>query len=61
MPQAVPAIVGGVKALGTAKGLGTAATVLGSAAMAKQAFDPETPTTTAQAQVDPQTPACNLS
>jgi hypothetical protein len=57
MPQAIPTIVGGVKALGTAKGLGTAATVLGAGALAKQAFDPETPTTTAQAQVDPQTQA----
>ena len=55
MPQAVPAIVGGVKALGTAKGLTTAATVLGAGAAAKQAFDPETPTTTQQQQLDPAT------
>jgi hypothetical protein len=57
MPQAVPAIVGGVKALGTAKGLTTAATVLGAGAAAKQAFDPKTPTTTTATQVDPQTQA----
>jgi hypothetical protein len=55
MPQAIPTIVGGVKALGTAKGLGTAATVLGSAALAKSAFDPETPTTTSQQEFDPAT------
>jgi hypothetical protein len=57
MPQAVPAIVGGVKALGTAKGLGTAAAVLGAGAAAKQAFDPETPTTTSQQELDPATQA----
>jgi hypothetical protein len=55
MPQVVPAVVGGVKALGTAKGLTTAATVLGAGAAAKQAFDPETPTTTQQQQLDPAT------
>lgn len=57
MPQAVPTIVGGVKALGTAKGLGTAAAVLGAGAAAKQAFDPETPTTTSQQELDPATQA----
>jgi len=48
MPQAIPAIVGGVKALGTAKGLTTAATVLGAGAAAKQAFDPKTGKQTTQ-------------
>ena len=51
MPQAIPAIVGGVKALGTAKGLTTAATVLGAGAAAKAAFDPKTGKQTTQ--IDP--------
>ena len=37
--------------------IGTIIGGIGAAAAAKQAFDPKTPTTTAQEQVDPQTQA----